>query len=267
MLAIAVAACSTSETLDVRPASFAAMQPDKYAAIVIDASDGRVLFAEQEDQLRHPASLAKMMTLHLLFDALESGRTTLSSSIPVSSYAASRPASKLYLKAGETISVDLAIRALAVKSANDVATAVAEYLAGSESAFAAQMTARARSLGMASTVFTNASGLPDPQMVTTARDMARLSLSLRRRHGAYYHYFALTSFEFRGNTVTGHNKVLEALPGADGLKTGYIKASGFNLATSVRYRGKSLIGVVMGGSSGGGRDRYMMDLMTQNLRK
>ncbi len=265
-MSLALAACSTTETLDVRPASYAAMQPGKYAAIVIDVRDGSVLFADQEDQIRHPASLAKMMTLHLLFDAIDAGRVTLNTPITISANAAARPASKLYLKAGESISVDQAIRALVVKSANDVATAVAEHLAGSESAFAAQMTARARALGMNSTTFTNASGLPDPGMVTTAREMARLSLSLRKRHARHYGYFALTSFDFRGKTVTGHNRVLQTLPGADGLKTGYIKASGYNLATSVNSRGRSLIGVVMGGASGSGRDAFMIDLLTRSLR-
>ena len=177
------------------------------------------------------------------------------------------PASKLYLKAGETIGVDLAIRALAVKSANDVATAVAEQIAGSEEAFARAMTARARQLGLRSTVFTNASGLPDPQMRTTARDMAILSLALRRDFPQYYRYFALRSFDYKGKTIKGHNKVLDIVAGADGIKTGYIRASGYNLAASVRRGGKSLVAVVMGGESGRARDAHMAQLLTASINR
>ncbi|TCD14626.1 D-alanyl-D-alanine carboxypeptidase [Oricola cellulosilytica] len=259
-----LAACTTSSVLEI-PAPQA--DPQKYAAIIVDAKDGTVLYAKAADEPRYPASLTKMMTLYLLFEAIDQGRLSRMSQIPVSANAATKPASKLYLKPGETIGVDTAIRALAVKSANDVATAVAEQLAGSEEAFAYQMTAKARALGMRSTVFTNASGLPDPQMRTTARDMALLSLALRRNFPHYYSYFSLRSFDYNGKTIRGHNKVLEMVAGADGIKTGYVRASGYNLAASVQRSGKSLVGVVMGGDSGGARDAHMTQLLTASFNR
>lgn len=264
LLSLAVSACSTSDTLEI---SAPQAEPSKYAAIVIDAKDGSILYSRAADEVRYPASLTKMMTLYLLFEALETGQMSRSTQVPVSAYAAARPASKLYLKAGSTIDVDTCIRALAVKSANDVATAVAEQVAGSEEAFARRMTAKARALGMRSTVFTNASGLPDSNMRTTARDMAILSLALRQNFPQYYSYFALRSFEFRGKTITGHNKVLDMVAGADGIKTGYIRASGYNLATSVRRSGKSMVAVVMGGESGRARDAHMAQLLTASFNR
>lgn len=261
LTAVIASGCSTREALTIQPLTLANMQPEKYAAIVMDADSGRVLYSAAPTEPRYPASLTKMMTVFMMFDAMESGRMTRSTQIPVSDYAASRPASKLYLEAGSTIDADTAIRALVVKSANDVATAVAEYLGGSEDNFARQMTARARTLGMNSTVFKNASGLPDNEMRTTAEDMARLALALRRIHGRYYGYFALRSFEWNGNEVRGHNRVLDLVSGADGLKTGYIRASGFNLATSARRNGRTYVAVVMGGRSGRERDDHMVELL------
>ncbi|WP_193175377.1 D-alanyl-D-alanine carboxypeptidase family protein [Oricola nitratireducens] len=257
-------ACSTSDTLDIAAPQ---AEPSKYAAIVVDAKDGKILYEVAADQIRYPASLAKMMTLYLTFEALENGRLSRTTMIPLSATAARQPATKLYMKAGDTIDVDTAIRALIVKSANDVATALAENLAGSEKAFARQMTAKGRSLGMTRTVFTNASGLPDPKMTTTARDMAVLGMALRRDFPQYYSYFALRSFQFRGKTVRGHNKLLGMVAGADGIKTGYIKASGYNLAASVNRNGRSLVAVVMGGKTGKARDAHMAQLLTATFNR
>lgn len=264
LAAIFLAACSTSDTLEIAAPQ---AEPSKYAAIVVDASDGSILYSVAADQKRYPASLAKMMTLYLLFEALDSGQVSKSTPIPVSANAARQPASKLYMKAGDTIIVDTAIRALAVKSANDVATAVAEFLAGSEDAFARRMTAKGRQLGMSHTVFTNASGLPDAGMSTTARDMALLGLALRRDFPNHYAYFSLRSFDYKGRQIRGHNKVLDQVAGADGIKTGYIRASGYNLAASVQRSGRSLVAVVMGGKSGSARDAHMAQLLTATFNR
>ncbi len=267
LIAAFVTACSTSDVLRSTSRPIPTSASAKYAAIVVDANTGRVLHADQADARRFPASLTKMMTVYMLLEALQQGRTGPATQIPVSAYAAGRPPTKLHFKAGQTIDVDTAIRALVTKSANDVATAVAEHLGGSEERFASMMTARARQLGMGSTVFRNASGLPDAGQVTTARDMATLSLALRRQFPAQYGYFGRTSFAFRGRTVKGHNKVLETVRGADGIKTGYTRASGFNLATSVRRDGKSIVAVVMGGDSAGQRDALMAQLIETFLPK
>ncbi|MEO0545187.1 MAG: D-alanyl-D-alanine carboxypeptidase family protein [Pseudomonadota bacterium] len=238
---------------------------DKYAAIVVDSRSGKVLHSVAANEARYPASLTKMMTVYMMFDAIKAGNMSLDTPIPISAYAAGRPASKLYMKAGTTITADKAIRALVVKSANDVATAVAEHLGGSEEQFARQMTAKGRSLGLTSTVFKNASGLPDPQMLTTARDMAKLAIALRRNHGRYYGYFGLTQFEHNGRAITGHNRVLKSYSGADGLKTGYTRASGYNLATSASRGGRRVVAIVMGGDSGAARDQHMIRLLDKNL--
>ncbi|QKV17910.1 D-alanyl-D-alanine carboxypeptidase [Oricola thermophila] len=264
ILSAFLAACTTSGVLEIAEPE---AEPDKYAAIVVDAKDGSILYSVAADRKRYPASLTKMMTLYLLFEAIDSGRVSKTTQIPVSATAARKPASKLYLKAGSTIDVDTAIRALVVKSANDVATAVAEYLAGSEENFARQMTAKARRLGMTDTVFTNASGLPDSGMTTTARDMALLGLALRRDFPHHYGYFSLRSFEFRGKQIRGHNRVLEMVSGADGIKTGYIRASGYNLAASVRRNGRSLVAVVMGGKTGTARDAHMAQLLAASFNR
>lgn len=264
LMLLALAACSsTSDTLAVKPVP----ANGKYAAIVVDATDGSVLYSAFADQPRYPASLTKMMTVYLMFDALKSGRITTNTEIPVSENAAGKPASKLYLKAGSTITVDKAIRALVVKSANDVATAVAEFLGGTEERFAQKMTVKGRQIGMRATTFTNASGLPDTGMRSTARDMALLSMAIKRAHPRYYSYFGLTSFEHNGRTVTGHNKVLASYSGADGLKTGYTRASGFNLATSARRNGRSVIAIVMGGDSAAKRDAHMVELLDRTFRR
>jgi D-alanyl-D-alanine carboxypeptidase len=257
-LSLFVSACSTTETLS--PAPDPVPLPEKYAAIVVDGG-GRTLYAVNSEELRYPASLTKMMTLYMLFEALQSGKLSTSSQLSVSAYAASRPPSKLGVKAGDSIAIDTAIRALAVKSANDVATVVAENLSGSEEAFGRAMTAKAREIGMSRTTFRNASGLPDSAQVTTAKDMAVLSLRLRQRFPQYYSYFSLREFTVDGKTVRGHNRALDMIEGADGIKTGYTRASGFNLATSVRHRGKTIVGVVLGEDSSRQRDERMARLI------
>lgn len=262
LVAAFVSACTTSDTLTVPKPN---AHSSKYAAIVVDARTGRELYSVAADLQRYPASLTKMMTVYMLFEALDSGKLSKSSPIVFSRYASGRPPSKLGVKAGQSISVDTAIRALIVKSGNDVATAVAEKLGGSETNFAGMMTSKARSLGMSRTTFRNASGLPDSQQRTTARDMARLSLALRKRFPHHYHYFSLRSFTYNGRTIRGHNKVLGKIPGADGLKTGYIRASGFNLATSVNRSGRKVVAVVMGGNSAKSRNDHMVALVRRYL--
>ncbi|WP_099864854.1 D-alanyl-D-alanine carboxypeptidase family protein [Pararhizobium haloflavum] len=253
-----ITGCSTTADLGMP-----ALPPlsDKYAAIVVDANDGSVLYEMDSQVLRHPASLTKMMTLYIMFDAIKAGQLQATTPIPVSAYAASRPPTKIGFKPGETLSTEEAILSLVVKSANDVATAVAEYFAGSEEQFAAMMNARARALGMSDTVFRNASGLPDSAQVTTARDMARLALALRRDHPGLYRYFANKDFVYRGRLIEGHNDLIGTMAGVDGLKTGYIRASGFNLATSVRRSGRSVVAVVMGGDTAKSRNAHMRQLL------
>jgi len=252
-------ACSTVSTLDVAPPTIPASP--KYAAIVVDGTKGAVLYQVSADSRRYPASLTKMMTLYMMFEAMEQGRISRDTPIPVSAEAARRPPTKIGFKPGDTIDVDTAIRALVTKSANDVATAVGEYLGGSEEQFAAQMTAKARSIGMRSTTFRNASGLPDDEQFTTARDMAVLGLALRRRFPSQYAYFSGQSFAYRGRTIRGHNDLLSSVDGVDGIKTGYIRASGFNIVTSVRRGSRKLVVVVMGGESAAARNRQVADLI------
>lgn len=239
--------------------------PQKYAAVVIDGSSGKTLFEVNSTAPRYPASLTKMMTLYLLFEALESGRISKQTQIPVSANAARQPPTKLRFRRGETIDVESAIRAIVVKSANDVAVAVAEYLGGSEDAFAATMTARARQLGMRSTVFRNASGLPDGVQQTTARDMAVLGMALRARFPQHFHYFSENDFMFRGRLVRGHNDMLGRVRGVNGIKTGYIRASGFNIVTSYDADGRRLILVVMGADSARQRNDHVEALIQRSL--
>ncbi|MFC7368432.1 MULTISPECIES: D-alanyl-D-alanine carboxypeptidase family protein [Vreelandella] len=239
----------------------------RYAGIVVDLDNGEVLYAENADERRYPASLTKMMTLYLTFEALENGRLRLDQPLPVSRKAAAAPAIKLWLQEGSTIPVDSAIRALAVRSANDVAVVVAEALGGSEQRFGELMTAKARELGMHSTTFRNASGLPDGQQVTTARDMVTLSVRVMQDFPQYYHYFGLQEFTYRGTTHASHNRLVRNYPGADGLKTGFIRASGFNVATTANRNGRRLVGIVMGGFSGASRDAHMADLLDRSFAR
>lgn len=237
----------------------------RYAAIVVDVESGEILHAANAEETRYPASLTKMMTLYMLFEALEGRSLSLHHAMPVSSYAAGKPASKLYVKAGSTIPVETAIEALIIKSANDVAVVVAESLGGSEEHFARMMTDKARELGMSHTTFRNANGLPDAGQTTTARDMATLSLRLMQDFPQYYHYFSRTRFSWKGKTITGHNRLLDNYAGADGLKTGFIRASGFNVATSAVRDGRRLVSVVMGGFTAASRDAHMTDLLNRGF--
>ena len=237
----------------------------RYAAIVVDVESGEVLHGANADETRYPASLTKVMTLYLLFEALERGELRLDSPLPVSAYAASKPASKLHVRAGSTIPVEKAIQALVIRSANDVAVVVAEALGGSEANFARMMTDRARELGMPRTTFRNANGLPDAGQTTTARDMATMSIRVMQDFPQYYHYFSQTRFTWNGQTITGHNRMLGNYPGADGLKTGFIRASGFNLATSAVRDGRRLVSVVMGGFTAASRDTHMADLLDRGF--
>lgn len=259
-----LSACQTSDTLEIKP-SYANAQPERFASVIIDGRSGKILYQSNETAIRYPASLTKMMTLYLLFEQLQSGQATKASLIPISANAARQPPSKIGLKAGSTIDVDTAIRALTVKSANDISVAVAEFIAGSEEQFAVRMTNKARALGMSSTTFRNASGLHDPAQVTTAMDMARLGLSLRRNFPQYYSYFSLREFTVAGRTVTGHNKVLDMVSGANGIKTGYTKASGFNLVTSVERNGRLIVAVIMGEDSAKVRDARMAMLVRAKI--
>ncbi|MER8881968.1 D-alanyl-D-alanine carboxypeptidase family protein [Mesorhizobium sp. M0816] len=239
--------------------------PQKYAAMVIDAGTGNTLFEVNSTAPRYPASLTKMMTLYLLFEALDQGRISKETQIPVSDNAARQPPTKLRFRRGETIDVDSAIRAVVVKSANDVAVAVAEYLGGSEEAFAGMMTAKARQIGMSSTVFRNASGLPDGDQHTSARDMAVLGMALHARFPQHFHYFSESDFMFRGRLVRGHNDMLGRVRGVDGIKTGYIRASGFNIVTSYNADGHRLIIVVMGADSARQRNDHVEALIQRSL--
>ena len=231
-----------------------ALANPKFSALAVDARTGDVLFASDADGLRHPASLTKVMTLYILFQELQAGHLTLDSELSISRNASGRPATRLGLKPGETVRVEDAIKAVVTLSANDVAVAIGENIAGSETAFAQRMTKTARSIGMSRTTFRNASGLPDPGQVTTARDMATLSLRLQRDFPQYYPYFRITSFQYGKRTIRSHNRLLGRFEGTDGIKTGYIRASGFNLTTSAKRGDKRIIGVVMGGRTGRVRD-------------
>ncbi|MDP6705081.1 MAG: D-alanyl-D-alanine carboxypeptidase family protein [Alphaproteobacteria bacterium] len=233
----------------------------KYAAIVVDADSGVVLHARNADTRRYPASLTKIMTLYLTFEAIESGRVKLGDRVRFSAKAARQPPSKIGLKKGQSLKVEEAILSLVTKSANDVAVALAEHLAGSEAAFAKRMTERARQLGMKQTTFRNASGLPDTGQRTTARDMVKLALALIKNYPRYYGYFSRKSFRFKGATYRNHNRLLGRYQGIDGIKTGYIRASGFNLVASVNRGGRRLIGVVFGGRSAHSRDNKMRKLI------
>lgn len=236
-----------------------------FAAIVVDAKTGQILDDENPDALRHPASLTKIMTLYLLFERIEQGKLNLKSRLNVSEFASERPPSKLGLQEGTTIAVEDAIKALVTRSANDVAVVIAENIADNEDAFAALMTKKARALGMTNTVFKNASGLPDREQVTTARDMATLGRAIQDRFPSLYRYFSTKSFVWRGRVIANHNRLLGRVPGVDGIKTGYTNASGFNLVTSVRFKNRHIVAVVLGGRTGAARDQYMRELIADNL--
>lgn len=237
------------------------------ANFVFDARTGRVLASENADVLNHPASLTKMMTVYMTFEAIKRGKLTWDTKIPFSKYASSRPPTKLGVKPGASITVRDAVYGMIVKSANDAAAAMAEKLGGSESAFAVAMTKRARQLGMNRTVFKNASGLPNSAQVTTARDMATLGVALIRDFPREYKMFSAESFVFNGKRIRGHNNLMYRYEGMDGIKTGYTNASGFNLVSAVRVGDRRVIGVVLGGRSAASRDRTMQALIDRAIGK
>jgi D-alanyl-D-alanine carboxypeptidase len=237
-----------------------------YAAMVVDAKTGRTLHAVNEDAARIPASLTKVMTLYMLFEQMERGRFTMDSELKVSSYAASQPPTKLGLRAGSTIAVEDAIKSMITLSANDSSVVVAENIAGSEEAFADQMTRKARSLGMSSTRFYNPHGLPhSPPNLTTARDLTILARAIQERFPKYYPLFSMRAFQYGSRTIRGHNRLLGKVEGVDGIKTGYTRASGFNLMTSAKSEGRHVVSVVLGGRSGASRDKIMTDLVLASL--
>lgn len=235
------------------------------AALIIDGNTGKVLYEDNADALRHPASVTKVMTLYMLFEQLEAGRLKLDSELVVSQRAAAQSPSKLNLRPGSTIEVEDAIKAVVTRSANDVAVVIAEAIGGDEATFAAMMTRKARALGMENTQFRNASGLPHKGQLTTARDLATLGLAIQDRFPKQYKYFSTRTFYYRGQAIANHNRMFGRIEGVDGIKTGYTNASGFNLLTSVHNDDRFLIGVVLGGTSGGSRDARMANLITSNL--
>jgi D-alanyl-D-alanine carboxypeptidase len=236
------------------------------SSIMVDAVTGEVMSSSNADVSTYPASLTKMMTLYLLFDALKHGQIKLTDSITFSDHAASQDATNLAVSEGASIKVETAILSVVVRSANDAATAIGERVGGSEWAFAKKMTQTARALGMKNTTYLNANGLPNPGQRTTARDQAILAVALLRDFPEYYHYFAAERFSYRGVQYAGHNRVLNKLNGADGIKTGYIRAAGFNLVSSAEQNGRRLVGVVLGGSTPYLRDKQMVAMMTKGFK-
>ncbi|MCP3056048.1 D-alanyl-D-alanine carboxypeptidase family protein [Aurantimonas marianensis] len=275
IMALALVACQSTELTSAglmsasapRAASSLASEAEirGQSTLVLDYASGRTLHEEAADGLRYPASLTKMMTLYLLFEAIGEGRLSLDSELVVSENAASKPPAKIGLKPGTTIRVCDAAQAIAVKSANDVATVIAENLGGTEEGFAAAMTAKARSLGMSRTLFANASGLPDPRQISTARDMATLGRALLSRFPHYAPLFSVTEFEYGGRRFKATNKLLGKVAGVDGLKTGYIRDAGFHLAATAKRGGRRIIVVVMGGEKGRDRDAKVIALIDEYL--
>ena len=239
--------------------------PDKDAALIVDGATGKVLYARNESAERHPASLTKMMTLYLLFDAIKAGKVNMQTQMPVSWHASVQRPTKLNLRPGQSISVDTAIRAIVIRSANDVAVVIAEALGGTESHFSEMMTARARQLGMRETNFHNASGLPDPLQITTASDLAILGRHVAYDYPQYFPYFGLAGFNYKGAWYPTHDNLIGRYDGADGIKTGYTGASGFNLVSSVTRGTTHLIAVVMGGRTAVRRDLEMVRLLDQTF--
>jgi D-alanyl-D-alanine carboxypeptidase len=238
-----------------------------FSSIIVDANSGTTLESNSPDGLRHPASLTKVMTLYLLFERLESGKMKLDTEMPVSEHASEQAPTKLGLRPGQTIAVEDAIKGLVTRSANDAAVVIAEAIGGDEDDFAKMMTRKAHALGMSRTTYRNASGLPNDEQLTTARDQATLGRAIQERFPHYYRYFSTTAFNYHGQTIRNHNHLLGEVEGVDGIKTGYTRASGFNLVTSLRRGNRHLIGVVMGGRSGGSRDAIMRNLLAENLDK
>ncbi len=238
-----------------------------FSSIIVDGNSGATLSANNPDASRHPASLTKIMTLYLLFERLDAGKMKLDTEMKVSEHASEQAPTKLGLRPGQTIAVEDAIKGLVTRSANDAAVVIAEAIAGDEDDFAKFMTRKARALGMTRTVYRNASGLPDDEQVTTARDQSTLGRAIQERFPRYYRYFSTEVFNYHGHSIRNHNHLLGNVEGVDGIKTGYTRASGFNLVTSMRRGNRHLVGVVLGGRSGGSRDAIMRNLLAENLEK
>ena len=267
---ISVAVAFTVDTADARRrhkrhhAAVSSYSP-AFSSIIVDANSGSTLQATSADSLRHPASLTKIMTLYMLFERLESGKLKLDTPMDVSAHASQQAPTKLGLRPGQTIRVEDAIKGLVTRSANDAAAVIAETIAGDEDDFAKLMTRKARALGMSKTIYKNASGLPDSEQVTTARDQATLGRAIQDRFPKYYRYFATEAFNYKGRSIRNHNKLPGRVEGVDGIKTGYTRASGFNLVTSMKRGNSYVVGVVMGGRSGGSRDAIMRNLLAEHL--
>jgi D-alanyl-D-alanine carboxypeptidase len=264
-LASLLAGAFATDAADARSQHRSKSYDPPYASIVVDANSGKVMAAVDADTPRHPASLTKIMTLYLLFERLEAGTIKLTTEMPVSAHAAAQAPSKLGLKPGQTIDVSTAIRTIVTKSANDVAVIVAEALGGTETDFAKAMTAKALALGMNHTIYMNASGLPDDRQITTARDQALLGRAIQDRFPKYFHYFSTRDFVFRGKRMRNHNQLLGRVDGVDGIKTGYIRESGFNIVTSVHRGGRHIVAVVFGGRSASARDARVTSLIANNI--
>lgn len=239
----------------------------KYAALVIDQKSKKILYQKHAKAKRYPASLVKVMTAYLVFEALEQGKITMDTKFKVSKYATSQEPVSLYLKPGESITVRDALNALIIKSANDVSVAIAEGLAGTEAKFAKRMTAKGRQLGLTATNFTNSSGLPDSNQYTNAVDMVKMTMAVKRDFPQYFNIFGQTSFKFKGKLIRGHNKVLAQYPTATGLKTGLTNASGRNLITTTSSSIGDLIAVVFGANHGSQRDSHMIALLDMSYEK
>jgi len=239
----------------------------QFSSIIVDGNSGATLTATSPDGLRHPASLTKIMTLYLLFERLDTGKMKLDTEMSVSERASEQDPTKLGLRPGQTIRVEDAIKGLVTRSANDAAVVIAEAIGGSEDEFAKMMTRKAHALGMSRTVYRNASGLPNDEQVTTARDQSILGRAIQDRFPRYYRFFSTTAFNFHGQAISNHNHLLGSVEGVDGIKTGYTRASGFNLVTSMHRGNRFLVGVVLGGRSGGSRDAIMRSLLAANLDK
>ena len=275
LFTITTAVMFTTDTADARRSKHRARQHHEarqsyspaFSSIIVDGNSGATLSANNPDASRHPASLTKIMTLYLLFERLDAGKMKLDTEMEVSEHASEQAPTKLGLRPGQTIRVEDAIKGLVTRSANDAAVVIAEAIAGDEGDFAKQMTRKARALGMLRTVYRNASGLPDDEQVTTARDQSTLGRAIQDRFPRYYRYFSTSVFNYHGQSIRNHNHLLGSVEGIDGIKTGYTRASGFNLVTSMRRGNRHLVGVVLGGRSGGSRDAIMRNLLAENLEK
>jgi D-alanyl-D-alanine carboxypeptidase len=238
-----------------------------FSTIIVDANSGAILQANNPDAQRFPASLTKVMTLYLLFEKLEAGKIKLDTMMPVSELASEQAPTKLGLREGDKLKVEDAIQGLVTRSANDASVVIAEAVGGDVDEFAKMMTRKARALGMSRTTYRNPNGLPDPEQVTTARDQATLGRAIQDRFPRYYKYFATNNFYYRGKAIRNHNKLLGRVEGVDGIKTGFTRASGFNLVTSIKRGNRHLVGVVLGGRSGGSRDAIMRNLLAEHLER